>query len=123
MHARSFVPALILIFAGIASAQNVAPVADAATPAAAAANPAPVAAPAAADTSTEPATVAAAAPAASAAAKPAAPQQRCHKELPTGSSLPKTVCEVDDPDMDHARERALDDLKHAVHSGTRAAGR
>jgi hypothetical protein len=109
MFARSLIPALLAAFAGVASAQGTAPAAEAPAEPAAAASAA-AAAPAA--------------PAASAATKTAAtPVQRCHKEYPTGSNLPKTVCETEMPaDLDQMRQRALDDLKHTVQPGLRAIG-
>jgi len=125
---RLLVPALMLALAGIASAQATAPTADAATPAPVAAPAAPTApaapAPVTAPATPESAVAAEPAAAASAAKTAAAPQQRCHKEYPIGSSLPKTVCTTElDPDMERARERAIDDLKHAVRSGLQAPGR
>ena len=111
MQARSIVPAMLAVLAAIASAQNTAPI-----PEADAAHPAPTA-----DAGTEPAAAVAAVTAAS-AAKPA-PQQRCHKEYPLGSNVPKTVCETPvDPDLDQMRIRALDDLKNAVRPGLRVIG-
>ena len=107
MFSRSLIPALLAAFAGVASAQGTAPAAEApAEPAAAASAAAPANA---------------AAPAASAATKTAAtPVQRCHKEYPTGSNLPKTVCDAEMPtDLDQMRQRALDDLKHTVTPGVR----
>ena len=106
MFARSLIPALLAAFAGVASAQGTAPAAEAPAEPAAAASAA-AAAPAA--------------PAASAATKTAAtPVQRCHKEYPTGSNLPKTVCETEMPsDLDQMRQRALDNLKHTVTPGVR----
>jgi hypothetical protein len=110
MSVRSFIPALLVAFAGAASAQATAPAAE--TPAE----------PAAAASAAAPAN--AAAPAASAATKTAAaPVQRCHKEYPTGSNLPKTVCDAEMPsDLDQMRQRALDDLKHTVTPGLRGVG-
>jgi hypothetical protein len=104
MSVRSFIPALLAACAGVASAQATAPAVEAAAePAAAASAAAPEA------------------PAASGAAKTAAaPVQRCHKEYPTGSNLPKTVCETEMPsDLDQMRQRALDNLKHTVTPGVR----
>jgi hypothetical protein len=114
MSIRSFMPVLLAAFAGVASAQASAP-----------AEQMP-AEPAAAASAVAPATAAApaAAPAASGATKTAAaPVQRCHKEYPTGSNLPKTVCESEMPsDLDQMRQRELENLKHTVTPGVRGVG-
>jgi hypothetical protein len=109
MLARSLVPALLSACASVASAQATTPATEAS------AEP---------DAAASAGAAAAAAPAASAAPKTAAaPVQRCHREYPTGSNLPKTVCETQMPsDLDQMRERALDDLKHKVTPGLRVIG-
>src|ERR1700760_2565130 len=93
MPYRLLASALLIALAGHAAAQATAPDATGAAPAAA------------------PAAPEAAASAAVEKTAAAAPQQRCHREYPTGSNLPKTVCESAD-DSQHARE--LDDLKQAM---------
>jgi hypothetical protein len=114
MHARLIVPSLLVVLAGFASAESAEP---------AAANAATVATPAPAAPATQPAAADEAAAPASAVKVAAAPQQRCHKEYPTGSNLPRTVCTTaPDPDADRARDRALDDLQHAVHPSYRGVG-
>jgi hypothetical protein len=113
MTVRFIVSAMLAACAGVASAQATAPAAE--VPA----EPAVAASAAAQATAADPAAAAASATTKTAAA----PVQRCHKEYPTGSNLPKTVCETQMPsDLDQMRQRALDDLKHTVTPGLRGIG-
>ena len=105
MQFRMLVPAALIAVSGLASAQATAPAAEAAKPATAATESTPA----------TPATEAAQPVAAASAAEK--PKQRCHKEYPTGSNLPKTVCDTErDPEVERARAQALDELRHAVRS-------
>ena len=100
MQLRTLLPALLVSFAGVASAQATAP------------DAAPASMPDAAQ---------AAAPAASAGSAPVRtaadqPQQRCHKEIRVGSNLPKTVCEPAPTEQERAKLQ--DDWRNEVHSHT-----
>ena len=123
MQFRMFVPAAMIALSGIASAQATAPAAEAATPAPAATESTP-ATPATSATPATPATPAteAAQPVAAASATEK-PKQHCHREYPTGSNLPKTVCDTErDPDAERARAQGLDELRHAVRSPVKNPG-
>jgi len=115
MQFRMLVPTAMIALSGIASAQATAPAAEPATPATAATESTPAPAPAV------PAVEAAQPVAAASAAEK--PKQRCHKEYPTGSNLPKTVCDTERNSADEAaRANAMEELKHTVRSPARNPG-
>jgi hypothetical protein len=94
MSFRLALTALLLACAGLAAAQPAAPAADASAPAA--------------SNAATPVVIEASAPVAAAAP----PQQRCHKETRTGTTIPRTVCEPVQTEAE--RQHTMDSLENQI---------